>query len=1225
MNGGKDIRLGDDKRTVSIVPDSEQNLYNLANGELLIDEFGNPIITEVDSYFAGDVSAERSTSVIFSGEYSKKLVYLNSQIALETATYGDLDLYVSAGVATTSGSTVGFGSTVSTRDSFVTLEDFSYLEVKTVNDQGGERNKIYFDTTVGITSILKILPGDRVFGKGIPEGTTVSRVTNNSRLILSNNSSISGIDTGRVRIVRDVKSFAESSPVWKISEQFKQTSEVSTTLLGVNRSEVQKSLFANVSSYGFDSDEFEFYSSNSGNSFASWETRLNQIYGNRYNAKFTEETQESGIRLTAFPVPYSYPFGPNFERVGFYNETQFNNYINFIELGNDLYDYFDTGAGSISYPSDWKNKFLPRTYVYVAGGDVVYDFGYEISFAKIDTWTDTWRDIKDGILDDPVTNDKFNFAKVSSILGSSYDSTNTRPGYSSDVRRYCYLQSKKVFRYQPGRISGFTFGLRSSTEPVPGVILEWGISNPTDQYVFKIEEGQFSIVRRSTIPLDIQVLQRNKLTQEDQVLVTSGDPFDTRQYYTVEIPRDKFNGDPLNGNGKSGYLLQPEKVTMYKIEFGWYGAIGARFYAYIPTDNGDARWVVIHTLVIENSLETPCLRNSYFRFKYSLNVTNTADVRTPQYLYKYGTSCYIDGGDDGSSQTYSLSSKQKTISSSKNKSIIGIRPKDYILNRDGIEIENKKIIVPTDLNIYSDSLTEIKIVNCSACPGFGHVYTPGIATTESGRSIDIQFTDPNTISAINDSYFYKDDIGSKIIAPSIYNAYITGVNDQVGTSGSYSSATIKGFGGSYGFNLVNRNIGGSSVLDRVLGVTTTVPIGTPYPHPVRLSNYNAYAASDYAFTGSKIEIQFVNPNNKDDYEHFADFLIGITDKQPVVSGSDTLDGFIVDEAITTTLANSNILYGEHTHAYASSNEDGAETAESFPQSDPQVRMGLDYRIPRLSNPAGGICSKATVEVLNPLRIRNVNEFDYRPDSGLTTPDPEGRRWIQITGSFPNVDYNGGQIAILGTGNVVTVTNSRFVGLTSSYVGGGGTVFSYIEISQTLGSVGSNFTILVRPVQITASGGISQSKIYNYNPFPLYLVAKLKDNASINNISIKETVGDLQRTISPVWYVSSNTTVTNAGGNADLTGVSPTNFKEISRLSSALIDTQNEQSLRPSTTIDTLYVGENSTKKIKLDKVFGVDKNVITPDNNNIEATFITAKKIGSGEGTIETSLNFKEQ
>ena len=41
--------------------------------------------------------------------------------------------------------------------------------------------------------------------------------------------------------------------------------------------------------------------------------------------------------------------------------------------------------------------------------------------------------------------------------------------------------------------------------------------------------------------------------------------------------------------------LDQRNVTMWKIEFGWYGAIGARFYAYIPTGAGEARWVVVHT------------------------------------------------------------------------------------------------------------------------------------------------------------------------------------------------------------------------------------------------------------------------------------------------------------------------------------------------------------------------------------------------------------------------------------------------------------------------------------------------------------------------------------------------------------------------------------------------------------------------------------------------------
>ena len=44
------------------------------------------------------------------------------------------------------------------------------------------------------------------------------------------------------------------------------------------------------------------------------------------------------------------------------------------------------------------------------------------------------------------------------------------------------------------------------------------------------------------------------------------------------------------------------------------------------------------------------------------------------------------------------------------------------------------------------------------------------------------------------------------------------------------------------------------------------------------------------------------------------------------------------------------------------------------------------------------------------------------------------------------------------------------------------------------------------------------------------------------------------------------------------------------------------------------------------KVFGVDRNVITPDNNNIEATFFTAKQLGAGGSKfVQGSLNYKEQ
>ena len=50
MNGGKDIKIGHDKRPVSIIPLDEQPLFNIANGVRLTDEFGNPLVTKVDQF-----------------------------------------------------------------------------------------------------------------------------------------------------------------------------------------------------------------------------------------------------------------------------------------------------------------------------------------------------------------------------------------------------------------------------------------------------------------------------------------------------------------------------------------------------------------------------------------------------------------------------------------------------------------------------------------------------------------------------------------------------------------------------------------------------------------------------------------------------------------------------------------------------------------------------------------------------------------------------------------------------------------------------------------------------------------------------------------------------------------------------------------------------------------------------------------------------------------------
>lgn len=156
--------------------------------------------------------------------------------------------------------------------------------------------------------------------------------------------------------------------------------------------------------------------------------------------------------------------------------------------------------------------------------------------------------------------------------------------------------------------------------------------------------------------------------------------------YEFRIPRSNFNYDRMDGlsleeniaaqtpyrwsdtlgsyktgdkvvDGASGGFVYPSsvknldltKVTMYKIEFSWYGAVGAQFLAYVPVANNLARWVRIHHLRVSNQLTSPSLGNPTLPFTY-LNIAGANPSRENllvQRTYKYGASYLIDGGDKG--------------------------------------------------------------------------------------------------------------------------------------------------------------------------------------------------------------------------------------------------------------------------------------------------------------------------------------------------------------------------------------------------------------------------------------------------------------------------------------------------------------------------------------------------------------------------------------------------
>jgi hypothetical protein len=1037
----------------------------------------------------------------------------------------------------------------------------------------------------------------------------------------------------------------------KVIEQFSETSPVSTTLLGIDRAEVQLSLFSDVSVLGFDDDSWEFFSyRRPGRAFGPWLNRQTEDFGQHYDAQMLEETQEQAIRIGAFPIPYEYPFGPRWDDQGLYNSTLYEQYKKFIELGNALYTYFSEENRLTEYGLDARGRefrlnFLDPAKVTLDGDDIKFDgISQEEGFKLIDTWTRAWVDIQSNLFLDPRNpQNNITVIDINTITGNNPSFADTRPGYESNYQRFGYMQSRKTYRYQPGRISGFTFGARISTDSGSSQnAIEWGITNPTDEYVFQVRGASFSIVRRSTVPLEPSVVRNQGLDpNEDQEFVESGNPFDfvpgtdeLRKYYTITIPRDNFNGDSLDGNGPSGYLLNPEKVTMYKIEFGWYGAIGARFYAYIPVDNGEARWVLLHTLVIENQLGQPCLEDPYFRFKYLVDIRETSTVRTPQYIYKYGASCFIDGGDEGTVTQRSYSSGERLINSNNSKSLIGLWPKTTIINNEGLEKTNKKIIYPKSASLTSSELAQVEVVKCRACPGYAFNYNHGISARETGRSFNIKFTTAtrDRISIIaadplnpqESELFTEKDIGAKIIADGLWAGYIRAVDTEFGVdSGLFEEALVE--------RIVSPSYTKSpigyppQVIPTATNEILTIPVGpeSQYPYEVRITNYDAIAGSEIPLTGGKIDIQFLNPIKTEPLRHYSEFILGVTDKKPVetfdTGGEQQLSWEYGDTDIRDELLLSDLLYAEWKPFTTGRDRSGYEVRES---NYPFEYIGeLDYRIPSPLGDNSGKCSRFTVEVLEK-SILNGTMVLNNPSTG----EVDGIFYMVLTANtqFQSGSIVGGELGLLSSGEFIE-SGVTFASEQQVYADGLDLIY-FAQLSQQLPGVnaGQSIQIALTPVRIYGTH-VDESKVMKFNPYPLYLVGMMRDNAIINSISIKETIGDTTVASTPKWILNSNAFISPEINNLATDDLAPVNFTSKDRLDSASVDTQLEQQLRPYSVIDSFYIGENESKVVDLTNIYGSDRENITPDILNTEATFFIAKTREASNGVIQISLNTAEQ
>lgn len=125
---------------------------------------------------------------------------------------------------------------------------------------------------------------------------------------------------------------------------------------------------------------------------------------------------------------------------------------------------------------------------------------------------------------------------------------------------------------------------------------------------------------------------------------------------SVKRPGQVITIDNSPLTDQSVYKIDFTKVTMWKIEFSWYGAVGALFLCYVPVANGEARWVRVHHMRASNQLDVASLGNATLPITYLTHGGRANGLQSGNRLVKYGASYYIDGGDKGTVRLLSKAS-----------------------------------------------------------------------------------------------------------------------------------------------------------------------------------------------------------------------------------------------------------------------------------------------------------------------------------------------------------------------------------------------------------------------------------------------------------------------------------------------------------------------------------------------------------------------------------------
>jgi hypothetical protein len=466
------------------------------------------------------------------------------------------------------------------------------------------------------------------------------------------------------------------------------------------------------------------------------------------------------------------------------------------------------------------------------------------------------------------------------------------------TNNYQILSSKRFFRYQPGRVSAATFGVRTSISNDFTDIKKFGAFDKRDGYYIEVQGGgqisaadkdfNFYCVRRTNAfeSNEPGIRTPNALDGDvgtagtDLVIVRAGltyihaGLFDRsvrgaggvniggnassdgsasvaasfisveapyRYTYEYRVPRKYFSHDRLDGETKAQYYsdrtpgrnsfslsiggtasapavnytngttvinvngdvvtdtsvwnIDFSKVTMFKTEYSWYGAVGGHFLAYVPdaTTTGEARWVRIHHIRASNQLTSPSLANPTLPISYLVQKATSANECA---IYKYGASYYIDGGDKGTVTARSESTATDRTVTVSGAMLLGLQVKENINS-----IRNRMQVYPTRLGVGGDGRAVVKLIKnpttVSGTPSFvsagtlspvNFTTTSGVVTLSGGTNVATFFVGAGGVDIDLAPYFgyNKDYLSYPLTASTGDTLYVFA--QGIGTSANMSAS-----------------------------------------------------------------------------------------------------------------------------------------------------------------------------------------------------------------------------------------------------------------------------------------------------------------------------------------------------------------------------------------------------------------------------------------------------